>query len=239
MAAQAPLSLGHSAMLRTGPQSDIAAIRACTRASVTDIVLAALAAALREVLPQARSRSRPLLAFVPVMSGAPDLVCSLDEHTGNRVSGFLLTLPTHERDPARRLERIVAQTSVAKRSHIATILGWGVRTALWMVPREILPRLVPLAAACVSCCGISSLRGPPAAHVGTASVRAIHFYGVFSPPRMPLMIGASSVGDRLVLSLGLTLGGATAQEVLEAVPGCLREIRRAVGAPRDEQTTDT
>ena len=57
------------------------------------------------------------------MSGAPDLDCALHEHTGNRVSGFLLTLPTHEHDPARRLERIVGQTSVAKRSHIATILG--------------------------------------------------------------------------------------------------------------------
>lgn len=88
----------------------------------------------------------------------------LHQHQGNAVSGFLLALPTHLCEPSSQLSYLVAQTSIVKRSHIAIALGLLARWALSLLPRQLLPRVVPLVASAASCCGVSSLRGPATAH---------------------------------------------------------------------------
>ena len=66
---------------------------------------------------------RPLLAFVPVMAGLPNLAMPLEQHVGNAVSGYLLALPVNEPDPLKQLERIRRQTSAAKRARVAIFAG--------------------------------------------------------------------------------------------------------------------
>ena len=70
----------------------MSAIRRATGATVTDAVLAALTACLRDVLTEAAGEPprHPLLTFIPVMSGPPSQDPSLTSHEGNAVSGILI-----------------------------------------------------------------------------------------------------------------------------------------------------
>ena len=241
--ASANLTLACSPTLNTSPGSDIGAIRVATGASVTDIMLCALAAQLRQLLADRQRHHdqdhggesgdpcHPLLAFVPVMAGAPNLGTTLRRHCGNAVSGFLLALPVHLASPTARLRRICLQTRVAKRSHVAIAMGALARLALRLLPPPLLPSIVPLIADAASCCGVSSLRGPAHAACNGSNVDTLYFFGLFRPPRMPLMIGASSVGDRLRVTLALKLDagpGVTAKTVLDGLPAALAELRKDV-----------
>ena len=125
---------------------------------------AAAVAARSAAADSVAAARQPLLAFVPVMAGAADMSTPLNKHQGNAVSGFLLALPTHLHEPSEQLSYLVAQTSVVKRSHIAIALGIAARWALSLLPRQLLPTVVPLVASAASCCGVSSLRGPATAH---------------------------------------------------------------------------
>ena len=203
------LGLASSSSILISGESDIGRIRAATGASVTDIVLCALTARLREMLASRRRQgsearagvrggglsagapehesgvepSSPLLAFVPVMAGKPpDMATALREHEGNAVSGFFVALPVHLDSPAARLRRIQTQTYLAKRSHVAIALGRLVRLGLGLLPRQLMPALVPLLAEMRGCCGVSSLRGPAHASCGGASVEALYFWALPTGP---------------------------------------------------------
>lgn len=238
----ASLTLACSSTLHTSPESDVGAIRAATGASVTDIVLCAIASQLRQLLDgrqrhQSQGGSicvglrRPLLAFVPVMAGVPDMSTSLRHHCGNAVSGFLLALPVHLASPTARLRRIVKQTRLAKRSYVAISMGAIARLGLQLLPPPLLPWIVPLLADAATCCGVSSLRGPIHAACKGSNVDALYFYGLFRPPRMPLMLGAASIGDRLRITLALKLEAGPevdAKRVLDGLPAALAELREDV-----------
>jgi len=174
---------------------------------------------------------RPLLAFVPVMGGLPNLTLPLERHVGNAVSGYLLALPVDEPDPLRQLERIRRQTSAAKRAHVAIVAGFLARAALQLLPRLAFPWCVRLCADFVSACGVSSLRGPKDDQLGAwgshTSVESVYFYGAFSPPRMPLMVGCCSIADRVRLTLALKTArvGESADSLLQHIPEALRELR--------------
>lgn len=242
--ASASLTLSCSPTLFTSPGSDIGAIREATGASVTDIVLCALAAQLRQLLAQrqrhqsAASRapsvataappSRPLLAFLPVMAGVPDMDTTLSCHCGNAVSGFLMALPVHLASPTARLRRICLQTRLAKRSHVAITMGAIARLVLRLLPRPLLPSIVPLLADAASCCGVSSLRGPAHAACKGSNVEVLYFFGLFRPPRMPLMLGASSIGDRLRITLALKLDAGRYRTARAGRPAS-RDCRAANG----------
>jgi WS/DGAT/MGAT family acyltransferase len=85
--------------------------------TVNDVVLAAVAGALRTYLVgRGEPVDRPLVAMVPISvreetgpaSGGPG---------GNRVSAMLVGLPTDEPDPVQRLRRVAEGTAGAKEQH--------------------------------------------------------------------------------------------------------------------------
>lgn len=86
------------------------AIKAGFDVTLNDLVLAALAGALGAYHRERRVHADTLACLVPMnlrASGERDAL-------GNRVGMFRIALPVGERDPRRRLERIVAQTRAAK-----------------------------------------------------------------------------------------------------------------------------
>ena len=235
---EAPLSLGRSATIEIGAGSDVGAIRRATGATVTDILLAAFAACVRSVELRASSRSSrsaphvaPLLTFMPAMAGSPDVTAPLERHTGNTVSGYMLSLPADDPSPLGRLRNVRRQSGAAKAARIATVAGWLARVALRLAPRQLLPQLVPLSAHVASCCGVSSFRGPPTSAIDGATLDAFYFYGLFTPPRMPLMVAFTSVGERLRVTLvmkGGLAGTKDVADVLHELPHALNELRTAV-----------
>ncbi|MFC5911427.1 wax ester/triacylglycerol synthase domain-containing protein [Streptacidiphilus monticola] len=94
-------------VLPTLPLEQVQRIRRAAGGTVHDVVLAAVAGALRAQLPDPRD----LRVLVPVSqrSRAGGAV------TGNQLSGYLVTLPCGEPDPLRRLARVSADMAEHKR----------------------------------------------------------------------------------------------------------------------------
>ena len=97
----------------------------------------------------------------------------------------------------------MSQTAVAKRAAIALTAGRLARLGLSVMPSLLLPHIVPLTARLSSCVGVSSMRGPHDAQLSGAPVEKFYYFGGMQPPRMPMMIALSSVGDRLTVTLAL------------------------------------
>jgi diacylglycerol O-acyltransferase / wax synthase len=99
------------------PMSDVKLVKNHFGMTVNDVVMALATAALRrwlldhDALPEV-----PLVAAVPVSVRAKDQSGSL----GNQISIMLAELPTHQRDPAQRLESMRASMLEAKRAFVAT-----------------------------------------------------------------------------------------------------------------------
>jgi diacylglycerol O-acyltransferase / wax synthase len=87
----------------TVPLGTVRAAARAAQAQPTDVVLAALGGAIRQVLPE-RVSPRPLRAAVPVLArtgaGALD--------TGNRTAALWVRVPLDEPDPVDRLRRVAA-----------------------------------------------------------------------------------------------------------------------------------
>ena len=100
------------------PFEDLAAIRAQTGASFTDVVMAVIDGALVPWLAEQGFRlSRPLLAAVPVSADEKGEI----RLSGNRLSSLLTSLATNIDDPLERLRRISASANEAKL--VQTTLG--------------------------------------------------------------------------------------------------------------------
>ena len=82
---------------------------------MTDVVLAVLSGALRRFLRR-RSVSVEGIDFRAML---PVNIRAGDAHLGNRVAMIVARLPLDERDPRRRLERVVEATRAVKQSHQA------------------------------------------------------------------------------------------------------------------------
>ncbi|HTL84528.1 MAG TPA: wax ester/triacylglycerol synthase family O-acyltransferase [Acidimicrobiia bacterium] len=96
------------------PLSDIKLVKQQLGGTVNDVVMAMCAGVLRTWLIEHDALpSDPLLAMVPVS-------VRTDEQRGtfgNRVSAMVVELPTNERDPLVRYERVQAATRLAKEQH--------------------------------------------------------------------------------------------------------------------------
>ncbi|HSJ98650.1 MAG TPA: WSD1 family O-acyltransferase, partial [Myxococcota bacterium] len=86
------------------------AIKAAFDVTLNDLVLAALAGAIGAYHRERRVHADSLACLVPMNLRGSGERASL----GNRVGMFRIALPVGERDPRRRLERIVEQTRAAK-----------------------------------------------------------------------------------------------------------------------------
>ena len=73
-----------------------------------------------------------------------------------------------------------------------------------LLPAALLPAVVERCAEATRAVGASSVRGPDeGSEICGVPVRSFHYFGLFSPPRMPLMFSMGSVGGRLIVSLAV------------------------------------
>jgi WS/DGAT/MGAT family acyltransferase len=99
------------------PAGDLALVRRTFGTTSNDVVLAAVAGAVRRMLVRrATLPERSLVALVPVSTRRREHAGSL----GNVVSGMLVALRTDVVDPGERLAAIAAGTRAAKARHRAT-----------------------------------------------------------------------------------------------------------------------
>jgi diacylglycerol O-acyltransferase / wax synthase len=100
----------------TAPLAEAKALKRVAGVTVNDVVLTMCAGGLRRwLLERDELPDRPLLVSVPV-SVRTD---TQRDHIGNRVSSLIAPLPTHEPDPAERLQRTHEAMRVAKEQHAA------------------------------------------------------------------------------------------------------------------------
>jgi WS/DGAT/MGAT family acyltransferase len=114
------------------PVAEVKAVKNALGGTVNDVVLTAVAGALRVLLKGRRERVRgvSLRALVPVSTrDASDQTV-----LGNRVSMFFVDLPVGVADPARRLRRVTAATKELKSSHQAVAASALINTARWAPP---------------------------------------------------------------------------------------------------------
>ncbi|KAL1511326.1 hypothetical protein AB1Y20_006131 [Prymnesium parvum] len=244
-ASQLPLARGapprvfRSAVMHTGAPT-LASIRRHEgwrgeRPTVTEVMLAALAGCLRASLEEGAGvpPRRAVLAFMPVMQphgrqGAEE--APLHGHQGNAVSGYFIELPCHLEDAAARLHAVQRQTAPKRYWLVAPFHALLIRAALPFVPCAFLPALVLRVSSGLSCVGVSSFRGPADGSILGLDVREFYYFGFFEPARMPLMLGISSVADRLVISLVAmcdSLGPGGADAMLKLLPNQLLELEQA------------
>jgi WS/DGAT/MGAT family acyltransferase len=189
-------------------------------ATVNDVLLAASTIALGEALRRRGEGHDELKALVPVSVREGGAVL------GNRLSFLVVSLPMAERDPARALSRVAAQTSRAKGAgHAAPVQG--LTEALGLLPpcgRAMAARAaLRLAAFNVI---VSNVPGPdiPLYLMGRR-VTAVH-PAVPVPDRHGLTIGALSYAGRV--GIGLYADATAVPDLVEIA----RDLEAALDALR-------
>jgi hypothetical protein len=162
------------------------------RATVNDVLLAAVGGGLRAWLPRGGARLR---AKVPVSMHLE----REDPRIGNRDSFFLVDLAASELDPRARLATIVAQTRVRKRTDAETLHRFvGDLRAVGPLSRPV-ERLVADPHAFTL--EISNLRGPPAP-ISIAGHPARELLTFAEPGhRHALRVAAISLAGRIAIGL--------------------------------------
>ncbi|HMD51363.1 MAG TPA: wax ester/triacylglycerol synthase family O-acyltransferase, partial [Solirubrobacteraceae bacterium] len=98
------------------PLSEAKAIKNAAGCTVNDVVMATCAGAMRSFLVAHKELpAEPLVTMVPVSVRTPEQFGTF----GNRVSTMIVELPTDERDPAERLQRVHETMRSAKERHQA------------------------------------------------------------------------------------------------------------------------
>ena len=220
-------TLGISPIIFTSTNS-VGKIRKVTGASVSDIILCAIASVVRNKM---EDTTLPLLMFMPVMAGFPNTHANLSVHEGNGISGFLVSLPVHISSPKKSLEYLQQQTKPLKKLHVAVGISKLARLAMNFMPRIFLPHVINAQMKMANFFGVSSFRGPHNAQLFGKDLSRFYFFGIFEPPVQPFMCAISSVANRLTVTLVLKtndLGYANAQELMDNIPSALEKLANDV-----------
>lgn len=158
-----------------------------TGATVNDVVLAAVAGAMRRWLhARGVEASGPLVAAVPASVRAGEHA----DAAANLIASVFVELPVDEDDPRRRLERVRSSAAAAKAAHAALGGGWLLDLARLVpagTPRGVGAALAGLigtvaAARPVAHLSVSNVPGPPVPlWIGGARVEAVHPFGPLLP----------------------------------------------------------
>lgn len=185
----APIGPNRRFAMAEVPVTDAKAVKNTLGGTVNDVVLAAVAGALREMLQRRGEdvHGRSLRAMVPVSTR--DI--SQRMGSGNQVSMFFADLPVGIPDPGQRLHEIAAATKELKSSHQAVGATALINSAQWTPPtlHALAARLV--ARQRVANLIVSNVPGPQVP-LYLAGARLMVTY-----PVMPL-------GERLALSVAVT-----------------------------------
>jgi hypothetical protein len=211
---------------------DLAEVRALARAHgvrLTDVLLCATAAAVREVsLRAGRPVPRSMRTAVPLMVARPT-----EGEAGNFTMAVLIDVPLGEADPRQRLAAIAAASrartrrpdrALASRFVLQALGGAAPAPAFRAFARGVYG--APYFSAIVS-----NMPGPtdPTAFVGRPLTAA--FPLVPTAPGAPLALGALSWGDRMCLALSVDAAFAPAAEVMIEIAAELSRLRTSVAVP--------
>ncbi len=235
-------TFGISPIILTGSGSVDKIRNVIIGASVSDIILCAIASVIRKKLIEnpCTDASLPLLMFMPVMGGYPNMEALISDHEGNAISGFLVALPVHLPTPKQRLKYLQEQTKPLKKFHVAAFIGKFARFAMNFLPRILLPHVIRQQMKMANFLGVSSFRGPYTAQLFDNDLGRFYFFGIFDPPVQPFMCAISSVGDRLTVTLVMKtsqLGQTSAQGLVDLIPAALENLANDVAV--EHRRTDT
>ena len=207
--------------------AEVKAVKKRLDGTVNDVVLTIIAGALRRFLGQRRLRLRGLdyRVVIPVnLRTGEEMTIS-----GNRVSGWLLSLPVDEARPLRRFQKIQAETRRLKRSAaaegidlFARIVDWTGSTWLTKLGVRLVSRLHPYNLI------VSNVPGPqfPLYMMG-APVLEVH-------PQLPLFenqgLAVAILSYRGKLCCGLSADWDLVpdlSELADAIPAAFAELREA------------
>jgi WS/DGAT/MGAT family acyltransferase len=174
-------------------------VRGGSGATVNDVILCVAAGGLRRLFER-RGEPVPehLVALVPMSIRRPDE----DLELGNRLATLLVRLPIGEGDPAARLERIHAETTMLKRSEQATAASLIIEATGWTPPtiNRVLAGAIsrPLAFNLV----VSNVPGPQVPfYLLGRRLEAIYPFVPLSPQHHALSIGILSYDGRVFFGL--------------------------------------
>src|SRR4051794_1052427 len=171
--------------------SELRAVRTRFDCTLNDVLLAAVAGALRTFLRRSGESPVRLRALVPVnvrpVHQGPDL--------GNRISFMLVDLPCEEPEPARRIRLVQEQVTLRKRSGDARATDTLLKALAWApgVVKKAAARAV--ASPRMFNISVSNIPGPMDAELTLAGCRLVEAY-----PIVPLAEGHS-------VSIGMTTVG--------------------------------
>ena len=230
-------TFGVSPIILTGSGSVDRIRNVIIGASVSDIILCAIASVIRKKLIEnpATDASLPLLMFMPVMAGYPNMEALISDHEGNAISGFLVALPVHLPTPKQRLKYLQEQTKPLKKFYVAAFIGKFARFAMHFLPQFLLPHAIRQQMKMANFLGVSSFRGPYTAQLFDRDLSRFYFFGIFDPPVQPFMSAISSVGDRLTVTLVMKtsqLGQTSAQGLVDLIPAALENLANDVAVER-------
>ena len=170
-------TFGVSPIILTGSGSVDKIRNVIIGASVSDIILCAIASVIRKKLIEnpATDASLPLLMFMPVMAGYPNMEALISDHEGNAISGFLVALPVHLPTPKQRLKYLQEQTKPLKKFHVAAFIGKFARFAMHFLPQFLLPHAIRQQMKMTNFLGVSSFRGPYTAQLFNKDLSRFYF----------------------------------------------------------------
>jgi WS/DGAT/MGAT family acyltransferase len=178
------------------PFAELLAIRTAHKVTVNDVLLAAVAGALRRHAHRAEERPRDLKAMVPVNVRADD-----ESVLGNRITFMFVELPASVPDPVVRLRLIGDATRSRKESGVPEDADTALK-ALSHAPRQVQKAAAhALASPRVYNLVVSNIPGPRVA-MYMAGCRLDEAYPVVPlSARHALSVGMTTIGDHACFGL--------------------------------------
>lgn len=171
------------------PLGDLKAIKQAYGTTVNDVMLAAVAGAMRSFMLRAGEQPIPLKAMVPVNVRSPE------ELLGNRVSFVFVELPCDEPYPLKRLHRTHTSMTQRKRTGEPRGTDLALKAAAHTPPpvQQVISRMV--ASPRTFNLVVSNIPGPPLLYMLGCRLRCVYPVVPLSDEHA-LSVGMTTVGDR-------------------------------------------
>ncbi len=180
------------------PLSDIKAIGKATESTVNDVLLAAVAGALRRYL---EGRDEPVEATLNLRALVPVNLRPLDDVSdlGNRFGLVLLSLPVGMEKPRQRLEELKHRMKALKQSPEAAV-AFGILGAMGLTPADMANRLTRFFGTKASAV-MTNVPGPRAPlYMAGQAVQGIMFW-VPAPGRLGLGVSIFSYAGSVLIGI--------------------------------------
>jgi diacylglycerol O-acyltransferase / wax synthase len=214
------------------PLDDVKSIGRATGSTVNDVLVTAVAGALRRYLEQNDSLVDEIRAFVPF--NLRPLTEPLPRDLGNKFSLVLLPLPVGRADPRERLAAVRREMAAIKRSADAPV-GYAILNAIGLTPFEVEQPIIDLFSAKGSLV-LTNVPGPRrAVYLAGTPVSGVLVWAPRSGS-VSMSVSIFSYNGEVTVGLGVDAGLVPDPEtILVAVSdelAALRSVARGATAPR-------